>query len=86
MKRIIYLLVAAVAICLTGCNEIAKNYGGSLTVNLDKDQKLVNCSWKEDSLWILTRPRREGETPETYKYFEKSNMSIVEGSVTIVEK
>jgi hypothetical protein len=78
--------MAVVAVSLTGCNEIAKNYGGSLTVNLDKDQKLVNCSWRGSSLWILTRPRREGETPETYMYFEKSNMSIFEGSVTIVEK
>lgn len=63
-----------------------------MTVELEKDQKLVNCSWKSNgknagsSLWILARARKEGEQPETYKYSEKSTFGVLEGTVTIVEK
>lgn len=58
-----------------------------MTVELEKDQKLVNCSWKKDSsLWILTRNRKESEQPDTYKYTEKSSFSILEGTVTIIER
>lgn len=75
------------AMSLTGCNVVVKKLGGSMTVELEKDQKLVNCSWKaNDSLWVLTRQRREGEPLETYKYQEKSTFGVLEGTVTIVEK
>ena len=85
MKKTIAILFLAMS--LTGCNVVAKKLGGLMTVELEKDQKLVNCSWKaNDSLWVLTRQRREGEPPETYKYQEKSTFGVLEGTVTIVEK
>jgi len=77
---------------MTACdNTMAKKYGGTMTVELEKDQKLVNCSWKSSrdkstSLWILTRVRKEGEQPETYKYSEKSELGLLEGTVVIQEK
>ena len=57
-----------------------------MTVEIEKDQKFVNCSWKHTDLWILTRARKEGEQPETYKYSEKSTYGVLEGTVTIQEK
>ena len=85
------LLVSFLA--LAACdNYKAKHLGGTMTVELEKDQKLVNCSWKggtqsqSTSLWILTRARKEGEQPETYKYSEKSTMGVLEGTVVIQEK
>jgi hypothetical protein len=70
---------------------MVKKFGGTMTVEIDKDQKLVNCSWKSSketgtSLWLLTRARKENEQPETFKYFEKSTFGVLEGTVTIVEK
>jgi len=91
-KSILKTTALFALLSLTSCdNTMAKKFGGSMTVNLEKDQKLVNCSWKsngksDSSLWILTRPRKEGETSETYKYFEKSTFGVLEGSVTIIEK
>ena len=84
----LFLLVIVMAACDT---TIAKRFGGTMTVEIEKDQKLVNCSWKSgkdqgDSLWLLTRVRKEGEAPETYKYIEKSTFGVLEGTVTIVEK
>lgn len=93
IKNIIKTSVCGAAILfMTACDTtIAKKFGGSMTVELEKDQKLVSCSWKSGknegtSLWLLTRVRKEGETPETHKYMEKSTFGVLEGTVTIVEK
>lgn len=82
----------AAILSMTACdNYVAKHFGGSMTVELEKDQKLMNASWKSSgkdlsSLWLLTRSRKEGETADTYKYIEKSTFGVLEGTVTIVEK
>jgi hypothetical protein len=95
MTKNITIVAAAVfllALVMAACdNTIAKRFGGTMAVEIEKDQKLVNCSWKSgknqgDSLWLLTRVRKEGELPETYKYSEKSTFGVLEGTVTIVEK
>ncbi len=73
----------------SGCteNQRARALGGTETINLPKGQKLVNASWKEkdNSLWILTRPMREGEDPETWSYKAKSDFGILEGEVIFKE-
>jgi hypothetical protein len=47
----------------------------------------VTVSWKEKdgSLWILSRPMREGEEPETWSYKAKSSFGIFEGEVVLKE-
>jgi hypothetical protein len=53
---------------------------------LEKNQKLVNVTWKEgDTLWYLTRTARSGETPETYTFKEKSSLGILDGQVILIE-
>lgn len=86
MKNIIKLIAITSFLTLSSCNYFTRAFGGNMTVELDKDQKLVNCSWKETDLWLLTRVRKEGEQPETYKYIEKSTAGVLEGIVTIIEK
>jgi len=92
MKTTLKLAALMAILSLTACdNAITKNFGGKMTVELEKDQKLVNVSWKTSgqnasSLWLLTRDRKADEQPETYKYIEKSTYGVLEGTVTIVEK
>jgi len=92
MKTTLKLTALIAILFLTACdNIIAKKFGGKMTVELEKDQKLVNVSWKSSgkdlsSLWLLTRDRKADEQPETYKYTEKSTFGVLEGVVTIVEK
>ncbi len=92
MKNLIKLTALIAILSLTACeNQLAKTFGGKMTVELDKDQKLVNASWKtysesNTSLWLLTRVRKADEQPETYQYIEKSTFGVWEGTVTIVEK
>ncbi|HWY34503.1 MAG TPA: hypothetical protein VNX68_07645 [Nitrosopumilaceae archaeon] len=87
MKNLLKLLVCIVIVAFTSCtsNERARNYGGSETVTLDAGQKVVNVTWKEDDMWILTRPMRAEEVAETCKFQEKSSYGIMNGTITIVE-
>ena len=57
-KRIAVVLTAIImsVACLTGCQSATKNYGGKTTVKLEPNQKLEEITWKDDSLWYLTRP------------------------------
>lgn len=52
---------------LTGCDQgVARSLGGDMTLELEPGQKLEMITWKEDSLWYLTRPMRDDEEPETH--------------------
>lgn len=89
MKRFIILAVLAISVStFTGCtdNEAAKNWGGTVTINLPPGQKLINVTWKETQIWYLTRPAKVGETPETLTFKEKSDYGISEGTVIFKEK
>jgi hypothetical protein len=85
MKKL--LIVLAGALLATSCtdNNRVKNYGGTMTVNLPKGQKLVIATWKEESIWYLTRPMEANEQPVESHFQEKSAKGLVEGKVIIKE-
>ena len=86
---IIGVIAAVIIPTLTGggcAQSLVKNFGGSMAVKLDPNVKLVNVTWKEDHLWILTTARSNNEEPKTYNFSEKSAMGVLQGNVTIVEK
>ncbi len=88
MKRMNTLLMVVGMLGLfVGCTTQyrARNLGGNLTTSIPPGQKLVNITWKEDDLWVLTRPMRPDEKPERYTFNESSRFGVFEGSVTIVE-
>lgn len=73
------------AMLLTGCQSMARNLGGTHTIELPKNEKLELITWKDDELWYLTRPMREGEKAETWTYQESTDFGVVEGKVIIKE-
>ena len=83
MKKII--LLAIMVLSLTGCQNTAKNFGGSMTIELPKGQKLEEITWKEADLWYLTRPMREDDIAEIHTFQESSEFGVFEGTVTIIE-
>ena len=84
MKKAILLII--MTLCLTGCQNTTKNWGGSMTIELPKGQKLEEITWKGDSdLWYLTRPMREDEIAETHTFQQDTEFGIFEGTVTIIE-
>jgi len=81
------MILMCLMIAFSSCtqNQRAKKYGGKMTITLEANTKLVNATWKEDNLWILTREMKFNETPETYNFSEKSNFRVLEGEITFVE-
>ena len=87
MKIVTLALLVASTILLSGCtdNIRATALGGTAVETLPPNVKLMNVTWKGQELWILTRPSRPGEYPETYEFIEKSSFGIIEGKVIIKE-
>jgi hypothetical protein len=88
MMLSVIVLIAAVLPLTVSCtqNQRAKAWGGKMTITLEPNEKLVNVTWKNEDMWVLTRPMRADEPAETYKFIEKSSFGIMEGEVTIIEK
>lgn len=80
------LVVIFAVFMLIGCEQaVTKSLGGDMTMDLEPGEKLEMITWKEDDLWYLTRPMREGEKAETHVFKQSSVTGIFEGTVTIVE-
>lgn len=86
LLMVLALMVLTFAMFVTGCNQAtAHSFGGDMTLELKPGEKLEEITWKEDSLWYLTRPMREGEQPETHVFQQSSEFGLMEGTVTVVE-
>lgn len=87
-RLIIFAAVLGLAVGLTGCTKqtMTREFGGSMTIDLDKGQKLEEITWKdEDSLWILTKPMTDDDIAETHTFKESSAYGLIEGEITIIE-
>ena len=85
MKKYVFLLFALVAMCSCTANQKARMYGGKMTVELPKGEKLINATWKEANLFYLTEPMEEGYIPKSKKFRESSNFGVWESEITFVE-
>jgi len=87
MKQFLFITSVFAMILMTSCteNERVKNFGGTQTIELPAGEKLIEATWKGDQLWYLTRPMRENESPETFKFQEKSSFGMIEGTVIFKE-
>ena len=88
MKKTLSIIIIAFTIMtlLFGCNEqqMARSFGGTETIELNPGQRLVNITWKEAELWILTK--KDTTKPTTYSFKEKTLYGNIEGEVIVIEK
>lgn len=84
MKKLFVLFLLVTLFSCTD-NTTVKKYGGKATMELKPNEKLINVTWKEAELWILTRPMTEKDSAQTYTFREKSGMGIIQGEFTIKE-
>jgi hypothetical protein len=82
------MTILFVSLLYVGCtsNTRTKMWGGTMRIELTPNRKLVDVTWKETSLWYMTKPMTENDVPETYEFIEDSSWGIVEGKVVFVEK
>lgn len=85
MKKFLLGTFLVLSIGLTGCQTAAKNFGGSMTIDLDPNQKLEEITWKDDDLWYLTRPMTSDDNAETHTFQQSKDFGVFEGTVTIIE-
>ena len=81
------LLVLSVVLMLGSCteNDRAKSFGGTMTIEVPKGNRVTNITWKEGDLWYSYRPYVNGEIPTTQTFIEESSMGIMEGKVIFKE-
>lgn len=86
MNKILFLSMISI-FAMVSCtqNEMAKNYGGTASINLPAGQKLVTITWKDQQLWYLTRKMNPSDSAESYIFKEESSYGIIEGSVILNE-
>lgn len=91
MKKIIcvtliIITLISIILCCSSCqNNLTRSFGGEMTVKLPINTKLEMITWKEDSLWYLTRPMTENDIAEVHTFEESSEFGVFEGTVTIIE-
>lgn len=86
VKLLICIMIVVLLVATAGCNNFTRRLGGTIDIYLTPNTKLVNVTWKENSLWILTKPMRNDDVVETYEFKEDSNYGILEGTVKIYER
>ena len=79
MKKLI-LAVALIAIA-TSCteNSRARKWGGTEEITLNKNEVLINVTWKGDQMWVLTRDT----ITKTNHFREHSAWGVLEGEVIL---
>lgn len=87
MVAVVMLTISIGAMVMTGCTENtrARNWGGTYHYDVLPCTKVVNVTWKNVDLWVLTRPLRPGEALETWTFSEDSNAGILNGTVLLRE-
>ena len=83
--KLIYSLLLSILIVSCTENQMAKQFGGTMKVDLPPNTEFVSATWKNDELWYIHRPRKAGETPDIITMQEDSNFGLVEGKVQFNE-
>lgn len=86
MKKILFVFLFCLNFVSCTENFLTKECGGEQTITLDKGEKLLEITWKEDDIWLLTEKMDSNYTPKTKVFKEKSSLGFASGKVIIVER
>lgn len=89
MKKIITFItiIALLAVPLTSCTpqQMARDFGGKVTINVPKGQKVTSATWKEADLFYFLEPMEPGYAPQQKQFIESSSYGMWETQVIFVE-
>lgn len=84
MKKII--LLALTALMMVGCEQyVSRKAGGTMSIKLEPNQRLMEVTWKDGDLWYLTEPMDSDYMPKTKVFQENSLYGVLEGKVIFIE-
>lgn len=87
MRKIILILFGVLMLCSVGCTkqQLTKEFGGTMTIELPKGQELMEVTWKKDDLFYLTRPMSPDYVPVKKTFQESSSWGVMESTVYFIE-
>ena len=74
---LIILIGLLYVIFIPARNPLARNFGGTLEVKLPPHHVVLNATWKEQSLWVVSKDTLTGEVT----FWESSSWGLAEGTV-----
>lgn len=80
-KAFVFASLLLCAVCISSCtkNKRARTFGGKEEITLKTNEKLLNITWKESNMWVLTE-----DTISHIKYFrENSSWGVWEGEIIV---
>jgi hypothetical protein len=86
MFKKIFVIGCLSLLCSCTENVRARQYGGTMTVNVPCGKKVFNTTFKNADFWYSVRPMKEGEEPETVEFIEDSNFGILNGKIILRER
>ena len=86
-KLLSVALVAGLLSTLFSCTENSRvrRFGGTMTIDLPKGEKLLMATWKDANLFYLTEPMDSVYTPKTKTFKEKSEWDVMESTIIFRE-
>lgn len=85
MKRVFWAAIVASMIASCTQQMVTRYGGGTSEIELKKGQKLVEITWKDEDIWLLTEPMDSDYVPKVKTFYEKSSFGVLEGVITIKE-
>ncbi len=88
MKKILTIVLLILLLISCNENERTRHWGGIETIDLPAGQKVINVTWKESDLWILTEPMDSSYVPKSKTFQQKKDrvlFSTGDGKVIIIE-
>jgi len=79
MKKL--MMILGVMVVMSSCTENvrARHFGGTETLALKPNEKVLNVTWKDNEMWVCTQDTITGVV-----YFrEKSSWGVMEGTVIL---
>lgn len=85
MKKLFIAIASTFILASCTPNQRARQYGGDMTINLPKGEKLIMATWKEANLFYLTEPMESDYVPKNKVFQESSNWGVWESKITFIE-
>lgn len=86
MKKIVYVVIIAIAFITCSCDKsITKHFGGTTTINLEPGEKLIEATWKDSNVWYLVEPMEDDYVPKTKVFKESSKFGVMQGKIIFIE-
>ena len=84
---IIVIIMVFMLLMTSGCTEnyVAREFGGTLKVEVEPGYKVTSATWKEDDLFYFIEPMEEDYTPKEKKFIESSSYGVLESTVVFKE-